>query len=57
MNADLMGVFHEWEILDAIKQMAPLKAPGLDGMPLLLDKDVTSFVHMWLNLGILPSSH
>ena len=57
MNADLMGVFHEWEILDAIKQMAPLKAPGLNGMPPLLDKDVTSFVHMWLNSGILPSPH
>lgn len=57
MNADLMGVFHEWEILDAIKQMAPLKALGLDGMPPLLDKDVTSSVHMWLNSGILPFSH
>ena len=57
MNADLVGVFHEWEILDAIKQMAPLKAPGLDGMPPLLDKDVTSSVHMWLNSGILPSPH
>ena len=57
MNADLVGVFHEWEILDAIKQMAPLKALGLDGMPPLLDKDVTSFVHMWLNSVILPSPH
>ena len=56
MNADLMGVFHEWEILDAIKQMAPLKALGLDGMPPLLDKDVTSSIHIWLNSGILPSS-
>ena len=33
MNADLVGVFHEWEILDAIKQMVPLKAPGLGRMP------------------------
>ena len=63
MNADLVGVFHEWEISEAIKQMAPLKAPGPDGMPPLfyqhfwplVDKDVTSSVLMWLNLGILPS--
>ena len=63
MNADLGGIFHEWEILDAIKQMVPLKAPGLDGMPLLfyqhfwpvVDKDVTSSVLMWLNSSILPS--
>ena len=63
MNADLGGTFHEWEILDAIKQMAPLKAPGPDGMPPLfyqhfwpvVDKDVTSSVLMWLNSGILPS--
>ena len=62
MNADLGGIFHEWEILDAIKKMAPLKAPGPDGMPPLfyqnfwpvVDKDVTSSVLIWLNLGILP---
>ncbi|XP_050245827.1 uncharacterized protein LOC126693745 [Quercus robur] len=57
MNADLVGVFHEWEILDAIKQMVPLKAPGPGRMPPLfyqhfwpmVDKDVTSSVLMWLN--------
>ena len=62
MNVDLVGVFHEWEILDVIKQMAPLKAPGQDRMPLLfyqhlwplVDKNVTSSVLMWLISGILP---
>ena len=63
MNADLVGVFQEWEILEAINQMVPLKALGPNGMPPLfyqhfwpvVDKDVTSSVLMWLNTGILPS--
>jgi len=33
MNAQLTLDFKVWEIQQAIKQMAPLKAPGLDGMP------------------------
>jgi len=33
MNANLVGIFHEWEVLKALKQMAPLKVPSLDGMP------------------------
>ena len=32
-NFDLIGTFHEWVVLDALKQMAPLKAPSLNGMP------------------------
>ena len=63
MNADLVGVFQEWEILDAINQMAPLKAPGPDETPplfyqhfwLVVDKDVTNSVLMWLNSSIFPS--
>lgn len=63
MNDNLVGAFHKWEILDAVKQMAPLKAPSPNEMPSLfyqhfwplVDKDVTSFVLMWLNSGILSS--
>lgn len=32
MNAQLSFEFKEWEVQQAIKQMAPLKALGLDGM-------------------------
>ena len=28
MNAYLVGTFHEWEVVAALKQMAYLKAPG-----------------------------
>ena len=33
MNDQLALEFQEWEVQAAIKQMAPLKTPGLDGMP------------------------
>lgn len=33
MNAELTGDFMEWEVLDALRQMAPLKTSGLDEMP------------------------
>ena len=33
MDAQLSSDFMEWEVKEAIKQMALLKAPGLDGMP------------------------
>lgn len=33
MNADLVSDFSELEVLEALNQMAPLKAPGPDGMP------------------------
>ena len=32
MNASLTDNFQAWEVEAALKQMAPLKAPGLDGM-------------------------
>ena len=35
MNAQLLADYMSWEVGVVIKQMAPLKAPGLDGMPLL----------------------
>ena len=33
MNQTLTGEFREEEVLATLKQMAPMKAPGLDGMP------------------------
>ena len=44
MNAILSQDFMEWEAETAIKQMAPLKAPGLDGMPYLFYQNYWSLV-------------
>ena len=33
MNADLVRDFSKLEVRETLHQMAPLKAPGLDGMP------------------------
>ena len=52
----------EHEVVAALKQMAPLKAPGPDGMPPLfcqhfwqtVNQDVISSILSWLNSGILP---
>ncbi|XP_075660413.1 uncharacterized protein LOC142630317 [Castanea sativa] len=62
MNADLVGNFSGLEVLEALNQMAPLKALGLDGMPPLfyqhfwevMQYDVTNAVLSWLNTGTLP---
>ena len=62
MNQTLTGEFGEEEVLAALKQMAPMKAPGPDGMPPLffqhfwniVESDVTSSILSWLNSGILP---
>lgn len=59
MNANLVGTFHEWEVLEALKQMAPLKVPGPDGIcPLfyqhfwpVVDHDVTNSILYRLNTG------
>ena len=64
MNAKLVADFEASEVHDAIKQMAPLKAPDLDGMPPifyqsywdLLGEDVTSFVLHFLNSASLPAN-
>ena len=32
MNQELTSRFEEWEVIQALKQMVPMKAPGLDGM-------------------------
>ena len=62
MNASLTSEFMKSEVVVALQQMAPLKVPGSDEMPPLffqhfwstVDKDVTSSILSWLNLGILP---
>ena len=64
MNAKLVARFEASEIHDAIKEMAPLKAPGPDGMPPifyqsywdLLGEDVTSSVLHFLNTASLPAN-
>ena len=62
MNRELTSRFEEWEVPQALKQMAPMKAPGLDGMPPLffqhfwpmIEGDVTHSVLSWLNSGTIP---
>ena len=62
MNALLSRKFEVHEVEVALQQMAPLKAPGLDGMPPLfyqnfwgtVSHDVTSSILIWLNSGTLP---
>ena len=62
MNESLIAPFHGDEIKEALKQMAPLKATGPDGMPSLfykhfwgvVDNDVTRLVLFWFNSGTLP---
>ena len=62
MNKDLMKEFSEIEVKEALNHMAPLKAPGPNGMtPLFyqhfwstMQHDVTSAILSWLNSGILP---
>ena len=62
MNATLAAPFQVKEVKEALKQMAPLKAPGPDGIPPLfyrhfqglVDNDVTNSVLSWLNLGTIP---
>ena len=62
MNNLLTGEFLECEVTTTLKQMAPLKAPGLDGMPPIcyqhfwqvVDIDVVRSILSWLNLGTLP---
>ena len=63
-NSPIDGHFHTNEVQQALNQMAPLMAPGPDGMSPIFYKslwhivgaDVT-FVVLWvLNLGIVPES-
>ena len=64
MNGSLSREFEASEVAIALQQMAPLKAPGLDGMPLLfyqhfwstINQDVTSSILSWLNSGTIPAT-
>ena len=61
MNHQLSADFIAWEVQKAINEMAPLKAPGPDGMPPLfyqhfwstLGNDVSQFVLHFLNSATL----
>ena len=63
MNEALTGEFQAWEVESALMQMAPLKAPGPDGMPPLFYQnfwklvrgDVVHDVLIFLNSGTLPN--
>ena len=62
INSHLSCDFMEWEVHTALKQMEPLKVPGLDGMPPLfyqhfwemMNQEVTTTILSWLNTGKLP---
>ena len=64
MNENLTANFQAWEVELALKQMAPLKAPGPDGMPPLFYQnfwelvrgDVIHDVLSFLNSGSIPNS-
>ena len=64
MNASVTDNFQAWEVEAALKQMAPLKAPGPDGMPPLFFQnywdlvkgDITTTILNYLNSGSLPST-
>ena len=62
MNKDLLAEFTEEEVKKSLNQMAPLKAPGPDGMPplfyqhywKLVGKDITTSILSFLNSATLP---
>ena len=64
MNKELTENFTAQEVEDAIKQMAPLKSPGSNGMPplfyqsywSLVGNDVIETILHYLNTGSLPSA-
>ena len=63
MNNKLSADFKAWEVHEAVKQMALLKAPGPNGMPPiffqnfwpLVGAEVTTFVLQFLNTATFPS--
>ena len=63
MDNKLSVDFKAWEVHEAVKQMAPLKAPGPDGMPPiffqnfwpLVGAEVTTSILQFLNTSTFPS--
>ena len=61
-NESLYREFEASEVATALQQIAPLKAPGSDGMPPLfyqhfwstVNQDVISSILSWLNSGTIP---
>ena len=64
MNLGLLAEFTKSEVDAALKQMAPLKAPGPDGLPPIFYQhywnkvggDVAKAVLTWFNSGIICPS-
>ena len=64
MNEELLADFTREEVVVALKQMEPLKAPGPDGLSLLffqhywhaVEDDVTEAVLSFLFTGVIPPS-
>ena len=64
MNMELLKEFTANEVENALKQMAPLKSPGPDGMPplfyqnywSLVGPEVTKALLLYLNSGTLPNA-
>ena len=64
MNMELLKEFTANEVENALKQMAPLKSPGPDGMPplfyqsywSLVGPEVTKAILLYLNSGTLPNA-
>ena len=62
MNQELICKFEVWEVVQALKQMSPMKAPRPNGMPPLffqhfwpmIEGYVTQSVLSWLKSGTLP---
>ena len=64
MNESLCREFETSEVAIALQQMAPLKAPSLDGMPPFfyqhfwstINQDVSSSILSWLNSSTIPTN-
>ena len=64
MNNDLLQIFSSEEVTQALQQMGPLKAPGLDGFPAgffqnhweIMGGEITLLVLDILNSGVLPEN-